>query len=121
MVILVDTLCAPLQKGTRCSICTASKTSSREPSSTVRLHNGILAANNSDFANQCRLIWDSENLGQYDLNAKTVELAKSFFQTRLDEKTIAAAEHTFAAGPHKTQNWDVKLPVGTYADYLKSL
>ena len=90
------------------------------PCTTMRLHNGILAANNAAFSNRCQIIWDSENLGQFDLNARTVELSRSFFETRLSEKANPAAEHTFAAGSDKSQIWNVKLPVGSYEIQVSS-
>ena len=84
------------------------------PCSTVRLHNGILSAEQPAFGDRRRLVWDSENLGQFDLNARTVELTSAFFQTRLIDTDKPVAEHSFKAGSDKSQIWDVKLPVGTY-------
>ena len=83
------------------------------PSSTMRLHNGILAADQTGFGDIRRLIWDSENLGQFDLNAKTVQLARSLFETRLVEPP-PVAEHTFSAGAIENQVWDVAVPAGSY-------
>ncbi len=84
------------------------------PCTTIRLHNGILAADCAAFDGNSRLVWDSDNLGQFDRNAKTVELARSFLNTRLRTKAEPAAKHSFLSGSERSQVWNVKLPVGAY-------
>jgi len=85
-----------------------------DPASSVRIHNGILAITSSAFGSQSNLVWDTENLGQFDINARTVSLSKNFFSTRLSEPTKPVVECRFPAGSEKLQQFKLKLPHGTY-------
>ena len=91
-------------------------TRSREwaPSNTLRIHNGVLAADHSAFGDQRKLYWDSENLGHFDLNAEAVELARSFFETVAGEREKPVAAHVFAPGKETSQGWKIRVPGGTY-------
>lgn len=89
-------------------------------SNTLRIHNGILAADHSAFGDQRKLYWDTEQLGHFDLNAGKLELAHSLFEVVPEEPEKPVATQVFGPSGETSRVWRVQVSRGTY-DLLVSV
>ncbi len=84
------------------------------PAHTTRQHNGILAVNHHAMAGQKDLLWDTENLGQFDVDAKKLTLLKDIFKLQFDTEQKDVLARKFEARLIPVWQWPTELKPGLY-------
>ncbi len=84
------------------------------PSSNVRIHNGILAAEQSVFGDGMKLCFDTERLGQFDLNSEKINLLKTFCQTQIHKDNLSEYSYRIDSFSKGVKTLKAELPEGTY-------
>ncbi len=84
------------------------------PAHTIRQHNGIIAVNHYVMADHIDLVWDTENLGQFDINASKLTLINDLFRLEVDKTEKIITKHKLDAVFKSINTWSVSLEPGLY-------
>lgn len=84
------------------------------PNTTARLHNSVLGLDSSALSDRVCLRWDSEGLGEFDLNARTLTLSEQLVAAHLGPAPEVVADRTFPGASWDQEFWTPSLPPGTY-------
>lgn len=84
------------------------------PGASWRIHNGVLAATQSALGGKTELAWDTEELGQFDVNAPALKLSADLFTTGLAQPQPAAHRLTLSASGEGSVAQQVELDAGSY-------